>query len=111
MNACASAFRCLRRALRSWSGAARSEEFPQHDRCNLNLRLAGLKNRLRLRLWPREAARLYRQAVCLLFVGLASLTLTACTRNEPQADIVIVNGGEPESLDPAIVTVQSDLRL
>jgi oligopeptide transport system substrate-binding protein len=34
-----------------------------------------------------------------------------CQPAAPSADIVIINGGEPESLDPAIVTVQSDLRL
>ena len=32
-------------------------------------------------------------------------------RNEPRADIVIVNGKEPESLDPAIITGQAEMRV
>src|SRR6266481_148592 len=42
-------------------------------------------------------------AVCLLFTG--------CLHREPTADIVIVNGNEPESLDPAIVTGVSEMRI
>jgi len=42
-------------------------------------------------------------AVCLLFTG--------CLHREPPADIVIVNGNEPESLDPAIVTGVSEMRI
>jgi len=38
------------------------------------------------------------------------LALTAC-RPEPRADVVIVNGNEPESLDPAIVTAVPDMRV
>ena len=41
--------------------------------------------------------------VCLLVAG--------CTRSEPRADLVIVNGAEPESLDPAIITGQPDSRV
>src|SRR5256714_4740515 len=37
--------------------------------------------------------------------------LTGCAHNEPAADIVIVNGNEPESLDPAIVTGVSEMRI
>ncbi len=40
----------------------------------------------------------------------AMLLLTAC-RPEPAADLVIVNGNEPESLDPAIVTAVPDMRV
>jgi oligopeptide transport system substrate-binding protein len=32
-------------------------------------------------------------------------------RNEPRADIVIVNGKEPESLDPAVITGQAEMRI
>ncbi|HTD64938.1 MAG TPA: ABC transporter substrate-binding protein, partial [Candidatus Limnocylindria bacterium] len=32
-------------------------------------------------------------------------------RNEPRADVVIVNAAEPESIDPAIVTGQPDGRV
>jgi oligopeptide transport system substrate-binding protein len=37
--------------------------------------------------------------------------LTGCLRHEPRADIVIVNGAEPESLDPAIASGQPDQRV
>jgi oligopeptide transport system substrate-binding protein len=42
---------------------------------------------------------------------LASFLFSACTPSEPRADIVIVNGLEPESLDPAIITGQADARV
>ncbi len=42
---------------------------------------------------------------------LGSLFLHGCQRSADRADIVIINGSEPESLDPAIATVQGDLRL
>ncbi len=32
-------------------------------------------------------------------------------RHEPRADIVIINGKEPESLDPAIITGQAEMRV
>ena len=44
------------------------------------------------------------------FCALA-LLLAGCAKNEDRADIVIVNGAEPESLDPAIATVQADNRV
>src|SRR5215203_899360 len=48
----------------------------------------------------------------LCFGALAfSLLLGGCRPSLERADLVIINGGEPESLDPAIVTVQADLRL
>lgn len=37
--------------------------------------------------------------------------VAGCSRTEPSADLVIVNGGEPESLDPAIVTLAADMRI
>src|SRR4051812_38473049 len=39
------------------------------------------------------------------------LTVPGCVRQEKPADLVIVNGAEPESLDPAIVTGQPELRI
>jgi len=39
------------------------------------------------------------------------LLLIGCGRPQPAAEIVIANGGEPESLDPAIVTSYSDMRI
>ncbi len=47
----------------------------------------------------------------LLFLILGVLLLTGCSHHEPRADIVILNGAEPESLDPAIATGQPDLRI
>jgi oligopeptide transport system substrate-binding protein len=41
---------------------------------------------------------------------LAAL-LTACSPPEPPADLVIINGAEPESLDPGIATGQADGRV
>ncbi len=41
----------------------------------------------------------------------AALILTACSSNEPPADLTIINGAEPESLDPAIITGQPDGRV
>ena len=39
------------------------------------------------------------------------LALLGCTGREPKADLVIINGPEPESLDPAIITGQADGRV
>jgi oligopeptide transport system substrate-binding protein len=34
-----------------------------------------------------------------------------CTHREPAADLTIINNAEPESLDPAIIVAQADLRV
>src|SRR4051812_45490043 len=39
------------------------------------------------------------------------LMLSGCTRNEQRADIVIINGIEPESLDPQIITGVAEMRI
>lgn len=52
--------------------------------------------------------------LALRFCGLLavlSLLASGCARREPAADITIINGNEPESLDPHIVTGVSELRL
>ncbi len=41
--------------------------------------------------------------LCVLFSG--------CAGSEPKADLTIINGPEPESLDPAIITGQADGRV
>ncbi|MCL4178615.1 MAG: peptide ABC transporter substrate-binding protein [Verrucomicrobia bacterium] len=41
----------------------------------------------------------------------AALALLGCGSSPPSADLVILNGAEPESLDPAIMTAQADLRI
>jgi oligopeptide transport system substrate-binding protein len=45
------------------------------------------------------------------FAFLLALLFSGCMRNEPRADIIIVNAAEPESLDPAILTGQPDGRV
>ena len=42
---------------------------------------------------------------------LAAVLLAGCGRNEPPADLVIVNGKEPESLDPALITGVAEMRI
>ena len=78
--------------------------------------IAGLVSSQR---WPwLRACRLIffrsgRIAFSLLpFVAAAFLLLAliGCARNGPTADLVIINGPEPESLDPAIQTGQADGR-
>jgi oligopeptide transport system substrate-binding protein len=55
----------------------------------------------------RSTRRAFRFLRWALFCGLL---LAGCTRYE-RADLVIVNGPEPESLDPAIITGQADGRI
>ena len=55
-------------------------------------------------------------AWCLRFLwglgfGVWSLFAIGCLQRSPPADIVIINGNEPESLDPAIVTGISEMRI
>ena len=57
----------------------------------------------------RTTQYLLRLFCLLAFVFL--LPLTGCMRHEPRADLVIVNGKEPESLDPAIITGQAEMRV
>lgn len=54
---------------------------------------------------PWIRAVLFPACLCLLFIA------AGCTRNEPRADLVIINGAEPESLDPAIITGEPDERV
>src|SRR5437867_2856666 len=46
-----------------------------------------------------------------LSISLLCLPFTACFHREPAADLVIINGNEPESLDPAIVVGISEMRI
>ncbi len=54
---------------------------------------------------PRAAFRFWP----LLCAGICLLT-TSCLRHEPHADITIINNVETESLDPAIIVAQADMR-
>ncbi len=61
---------------------------------------------------PRWSLQSTATVAALIFSSLAALlALSGCVPSEPKADLVIVNGAEPESLDPAIVTGQPDLRV
>lgn len=55
----------------------------------------------------RTARRAWGGAAGMVLV----LLLNGCFRAEPPADVVIVNGNEPESLDPQIVTGVSEMRI
>ena len=54
-----------------------------------------------------EPFRPGHKLTCLVLLGF----LSACVPSHQRADLVILNGAEPESLDPAIVTGQPDLRV
>src|SRR5580658_1830690 len=58
--------------------------------------------------WRRGFRRVIK---CRVFFFLAALFLAGCGRNEPKADLVIVNGKEPESLDPALITGVAEMRI
>jgi len=64
-------------------------------------------------LFATRAPKFFSRARCRFLVGifLAGLLTVGCFRREPAADITIVNGQEPESLDPAIIVSQPDERL
>src|SRR3954452_8386522 len=62
--------------------------------------------------WNKRAFRfsLTTGLIGLLFSVYALLS-TGCTREQTRADLVILNGAEPESLDPAIITGQAEMRI
>src|SRR5213596_4284140 len=51
-----------------------------------------------------------RQLFLLLKLGVV-LAFTGCSQSQPGADVVIINGAEPESLDPAVLTGEADGRV
>src|SRR5438046_5370709 len=53
----------------------------------------------------RSACRAFQACVALCFF------FGGCILREPPAELVIINGNEPESLDPAIVTGISEMRI
>jgi len=56
----------------------------------------------------KSASRLIGSAVVGLFV---CSSLTSCDSSGSRADLVILNGAEPESIDPAVITGQLDGRV
>ena len=60
---------------------------------------------------PRQFSRraFFRFAACAALLTVA--LCTGCARREPAADLTIINNPEPESLDPAIIVAQADMRI
>jgi oligopeptide transport system substrate-binding protein len=52
-----------------------------------------------------------RRTLATLVIACALVFVSGCTRNEPRADLVIVNGIEPETLDPALILGVSEMRI
>jgi oligopeptide transport system substrate-binding protein len=57
-----------------------------------------------------SALQTFRRALLLLALAHGYL-ITGCARHEPPADFVVVNGVEPETLDPHTLTGQPDGRI
>jgi oligopeptide transport system substrate-binding protein len=56
------------------------------------------------------ARRIFRRAHLLLLLCLTAF-IFGCSPSEPPADLTIINSAEPESLDPAIIVAQPDMRV
>jgi oligopeptide transport system substrate-binding protein len=52
-----------------------------------------------------------RQETLILLLCLALLALVGCSGGKPKADLAILNGPDPQSLDPHVVTGQADMRV
>src|SRR5205814_3464305 len=63
-----------------------------------------------LRRFERAFHCIARRIISILTLALA-LVLCGCAPSQRRADLVIINGAEPESLDPAILTGQPDIRV
>lgn len=51
------------------------------------------------------------RSLSILLCSILGVTLSGCFKFEPRADVVIINNAEPESLDPAIITGLSEMRI
>ncbi len=60
---------------------------------------------------PLSPLAVIRSALCRLLLSLAVLTLGGCGRLPDRADLVFINGAEPELLDPALATAQATSRI
>jgi oligopeptide transport system substrate-binding protein len=58
----------------------------------------------------QRARRIFSRARFALCLA-AAFCFSGCVRHEPPADLTIINGGEPESLDPALVSGQVEMRI
>jgi oligopeptide transport system substrate-binding protein len=64
-------------------------------------------------IFATRAPKFFSRARCRFLVSLALLCFLAvgCFRGETPADITIINYAEPDSLDPAIIVSQPDMRI
>src|SRR5580692_5689152 len=61
-------------------------------------------------MFSHRARRTIRRACFVFFIAVIA-AVCGCTRHEPPADLTIINNIEPESLDPAIIVAQADMRV
>lgn len=55
---------------------------------------------------------LFRKSISgSFFLVFTLICLSGCLRSEKKADFVLINGVEPETLDPALITAQADGRI
>jgi len=57
-----------------------------------------------------RAGRIFLRARFAFYL-LGCAFVFGCSRHEPAADLTIINNAEPESLDPAIIVAQADMRV
>ena len=74
-------------------------------------RATPLPGALLRRMEEREKSRRSIQPCASIVAALALLVTVSCGRNENRADLTIINGKEPETLDPGIVVGQADGRV
>jgi oligopeptide transport system substrate-binding protein len=58
-----------------------------------------------------ERARRFFSRARFIFCLVVCVLISSCARREPPAEVTIINGAEPESLDPAIITGQPEFRV
>jgi oligopeptide transport system substrate-binding protein len=52
-----------------------------------------------------------QRILAALTIACALVFVSGCSRNEPRADLVIINGIEPETLDPALIQGVAEMRI
>lgn len=60
---------------------------------------------------PKQNSRARLRFLSWIWFPILCLLATGCFRREPPADITIINYAEPDSLDPAIIVSQPDMRI
>src|SRR5256886_6718426 len=93
-------------ALREKPGALRRFWNAEHGTCNAELIPTGCRTFF---LVPRPARRMPGWRAFRFLAAV--LRLAGGARSGPTADLVIINGAEPESLDPGLLTGQADGRV